>query len=147
MEQAQKQLKISSLIVLLFAGLSLVQIITELAFGEINSATIPEGAPENILLITKIILLSVTLIFLLPKVYAGLKGLQIAKTPDSSQSHIIWAIVALIFEVVGFIDPILDIVNQGNIWENVVMLAEISLEVIILYEYIKYAKALSKLVE
>ena len=147
MEQAQKQLKTASLFVLLFAGLSLVQIITELAFGELNSATIPEGAPDNILLITKTILLVFTIIFLLPKVYVGIKGLRIAKNPNSSKTHIIWAIIILVFEALGFIDPIIALVNQGNTFDNIRALAEISLEVIIIFEYIKYARDLSKLVE
>ena len=64
MEKAKKQLKTSSLFVLLFAGLSLMNIISALTFGDINSATIPEGAPDNILQITKMLLLIVTVVLL-----------------------------------------------------------------------------------
>ena len=97
MEQTQKSLKLSSIFVLLFAGLSMVEIVAELLFGEINSVVIPEGAPENILMITKIILLAVSLLFLLPQLYIGIKGLKIAKCPDSSKGHIIWAAILLTF--------------------------------------------------
>ena len=147
MEQAKKQLKISSLFVLLFAGISFIQIIAELVFGEINSATIPEGAPDNILQITKMFLLGVTIILLIPKFYVGIKGFLIVKNPTSSQRHIILAMIILVFDAIGFIDPILNMVNQGNIYDNLVIVANVSLEVILMYEYIKYAKAVSKLAE
>ena len=147
MEQAKKQLKISSLFVLLFAGMSFIQIIVELVFGEINSATIPEGAPDNILQITKMFLLGITIILLIPEFYVGIKGFLIVKNPTSSQRHIILAMIILVFDAIGFINPILNMVNQGNIYDNLVIVANVSLEVILMYEYIKYAKAVSKLAE
>ena len=147
MEQAKKQLKISSIFVLLYAGLSLLNIITELLFGEINSTPLPAGSPENILQITKIILLVVSLVILLPKFYVGMKGLGIAKNPNSSKKHITWAMLILVFEAIGFIDPVLGILKQGNIADNFGALAGAALEVIIIYEYIKYAKHVAKLAE
>ena len=147
MEQAKKQLKTSSIFILLFAGLSLLNIIAALAFGDLNSAEIPEGSPENILLITKMILLGISLVILLPKFYVGMKGLKIAKNPDSSKKHITWAMIILVFEALGIISPIMAILNQGNITDQFMALADVALEVIIIYEYIKYAKALAKLAE
>ena len=147
MEQAKKQFKTASFFVLLFAGLSLLNIITELTFGDLNSAAVPEGSPENIVLITKMILLGVSLVILLPKFYVGIKGLKIAKNPDSSKRHITWAMIILVFEALGIISPIMAILNQGNITDQFMALADVALEVIIIYEYIKYAKALAKLAE
>ena len=147
MEQAKKQLKTSSYFVLLFAGLSLLNIIAALVFGDLNSAEIPEGSPENILLITKMILLGISLVILLPKFYVGMKGLKIVKNPNSSKKHITWAMIILVFEAIGFIDPITALLNQGALMDNLVTLADVLLEVIIIYEYIKYAKAVAKLAE
>ena len=147
MEKAKKQLKTSSLFVLLFAGLSLMNIISALTFGDINSATIPEGAPDNILQITKMLLLIVTAIILLPKVYVGIKGLQIAKNPVASKRHITVAMLILAFEAFGAIDPVLGIVKEGFTMEHFTTLADVVLEVCIIYEYIKYAKEVAKLAE
>ena len=147
MEQATKQLKTASYFVLLFAGLSLVNIVSALAFGDINSAAIPEGAPDNILQITKVILLAVTAIILLPKVYVGVKGLQIAKNPVASKRHITVAMFILAFEAIAGIDPILSIVKQGFTMDQFMTVADVLLEVIIIFEYIKYAKDVAKLAE
>lgn len=147
MEQATKQLKTASYFVLLFAGLSLVNIVSALAFGDINSAAIPEGAPDNILQITKVILLAVTAIILLPKVYVGIKGLQIAKSPVASKRHITVAMFILAFEAIAGIDPILSIVKQGFTMDQFMTVADVLLEVIIIFEYIKYAKDVAKLAE
>ena len=147
MEETRKHLKTSSFVVLLFAGLSLLRIITELLFGELNSAQLPEGAPENTLLITKLILLAVSLLLLLPKVYVGVKGLRIAKKPDSSKGHIIWAGIILAFSAFELIDPAVAIVKHGNVAENVSALFGVLLEVTIYYEYIKYARAAAKLTD
>ena len=147
MEKAKKQLKTSSLFVLLFAGLSLMNIIRALTFGDINSATIPEGAPDNILQITKVIILTVTAIILLPKVYVGIKGLQIAKNPVASKRHITVAMLILAFEAFGGIDPVLGIVKQGFTMDQFMTVADVLLEVIIIFEYIKYAKDVAKLAE
>ena len=68
---------------LALAFFSLLQIVSELLYGELNNAVIPEGAPENILPITKIVLFSVALLLTLPNIYIGIKGLRIAKKPNS----------------------------------------------------------------
>lgn len=145
MEQSKKNLRVSSIVVLVFAGLTLLQIVSELLLGELNEATIPEGAPDNILLITKIILLAVTVALLLPQIYIGCKGLRVAKNPDSSKAHIVWAVILLVFSVLGLISPVVNMIEQGGIYENTATLLSVLLEVVIYFEYIKYAKEVSKL--
>ena len=97
MEQSRKNLKLSSIIVLILSVFYAIQLVCELMFGEINNATIPEGAPDNILLITKIVLASIAGLLLIPNIYIGVKGLKVAKNPDSSKAHIVWAIILLVF--------------------------------------------------
>ena len=147
MEQTRKNLKTSSWVVLIFAALSLLQIIGELLWGELNSAQIPAGAPENTLQITKIFLLVITVLLLLPKVYVGVKGLRVAKKPNTSKGHIIWAGIILVFAVLDLIDPVVAIVKSGNVREHISALASILLEVAIYGEYIKYARDVAKLAD
>lgn len=146
-EQARKKLKIWSLVVLLFAALTLLQIVAELMFGELNSIPIPAGAPENTLLITKVVLLVVSLVLLLPQVYVGLKGLKIAKTPKSSKGHIIWAYIMFALSALWLIDPVVGIVNRREVSGNISMLFSILLDLVIYYDYIKAAKEVAKLAE
>ena len=141
MEQSRKHLKTWSIVVLIFTGLSLLDLVTELLFGDLNSVTIPEGSPENILLITKIILLAVSLLFLLPQLYIGIKGLKMAKNPDTSRGHIVWGTILLVISVIGLIAPVIAIIKQENIFENISQFASILIEALVFYDYVKYAKA------
>ena len=133
------------MLVLLFVGISLLEIATELMFGDINSAPIPDGAPDNILLITKMILLGVTAVLLLPKVYVGIKGLKMAKAPTASKTHIIVSVTIFVILLLELIEPILGIVNGGGFKENFSSLAGLLLELVIYYDYIKAANAVAKL--
>ena len=147
MEQAKKNLKVTSWVVLLLAIYSFVEILVELIFGELNSAPIPEGAPDNILLITKTFLLVVALILVLPKVYVGIKGLRIVKNPKPGKAHIVWAGIILVFSALGLIEPITAIVAQGNLGDDMMAFFNVVVDVIIYYEYIKYAREFAKLAE
>ena len=149
MEQARKNLKTSSIIVLVLAGLSLINILFELFFGEFSKAlsgvTIPEGAPENIVLIAQIFVLAVSLLILLPQVYIGIKGLKIAKKPDSSRGHIIWGIILLVFTSFGLISPFVALIQKnGEAFDNISELCSIAVDVFILFEYVKFARDVRK---
>ena len=149
MGQTRKNLKTSSTIVLVLAGLSLLNILFELFFGELNgalnSATLPEGSPDNIVLIAQIFILVVSVLMLLPQVYIGLKGLKIAKKPDASTGHIIWGIILIIFTATGLVSPFLAFIQgDGEAFGNVSEFLSIAVDVVVLVEYVKYAKAVRK---
>ena len=140
MEQSRKNLKIASIVVLVFAGFSLLELVGELLFGDLNQAAIPEGAGDNILMITKIILIVVGLLCTIPQVYIGLKGLKVAKNPDSSRGHIIWGIILLAISAFGLISSLVEVFKQGNTFEDISGVLSIVVEVCIFFEYVKYAK-------
>lgn len=144
MEQSRKYLKISSIVVLIFAGLTLLNLVSELLFGELNRAEIPAGSPENILLITKIILLVVSILLLLPQVYVGIKGLKMAKNPDSSKAHIIWGTILLVIAVLGLVSPAIALIKQEDVFNNVSELFSILVDVIVFFDYVKYARRVSR---
>lgn len=144
MEQARKHLKFASIAILALAGLTLINVVSEILFGELNSAEIPAGSPDNILLITKIILTVVSLICLFPQVYIGIKGLKVAKRPDSSKGHIVWGIILLVIAIIGLISPAIAIIKQDAVFENASELLSIAIEVAFLYDYVKYARAVAK---
>ena len=144
MEQSKKYLKLYSVVVLLFAGFTLIQMVLSLIFGDINNATIPEGAPENILDIAKIVILVITVLLLLPQVYVGIKGLRVAKKPNASKGHIIWAEILLVLAILAAISPIAKIIAQGGLYENLSTFFSIVVEISMFFDYIKYAKAVRK---
>lgn len=131
---------------LALAFFSLLQIVSELLYGELNNAVIPEGAPENILPITKIVLFSVALLLTLPNIYIGIKGLRIAKKPNSSKSHIVWAIILLVFASLSLIEQGFGFIHDGFKFENISAFCSIVVEVTVFVEYIRLAIAVRKTV-
>ena len=144
MEQSRKYLKLSSIAVLALAFFSMLQLVSELLFGDINQATIPEGAPDNILLITRIILFAVAFLLMLPNIYIGIKGMRIAKKPNASKAHIVWAIILLAFACLSIIEPVVTCVSDGMKYENISAVLSIAVEITVFFEYIKYAMAVRK---
>ena len=148
MEQTRKNLKTVSVVVLALAGLSLLNLLFEIFFGELGNATVPEGAPENTLLITQIFVLVISVLLLLPQAYVGIKGIRIAKTPDSSKGHIIWGIILVVFTAAGLLSPFLALVRgEGVAFENIAELCSIMVDVSILVAYVSYAMAIRREIE
>ena len=145
MEKNKKNLKAMSIVVLVLAGLSLLSIIFELFFGSfneaLNSTTLPEGATDNVILASKIVLLVISFLLILPQLYIGFKGLKIAKTPDNSKGHIVWGVILMVFSAIGLITPITGLIQGGNVFQNVADLCSIIVDICILYEYVAFAKA------
>ena len=144
MEKAKKHLKISSLVVLVFVAMSLMEIAAEIFLGDLGSAQIPAGAPDNILQITRTILLVFSVLLLLPKLYVGIKGLRIAKKPNDSKGHIILAIIIFAFSALCLIEPVMNVIKQGSIQDNASAIFGVLLELAIYYDYIMYARAVAK---
>ena len=139
MKQACKHLKVSAILVLVLAAMDLLNLMAGLFYGEINSVTLPEGSPENILLITKIIILVVSLLLMLPRVHVGVKGLRVAEHPDDSMGHIVWAIIIFVLSVTSLFSPIVSLIKQEDVGSNVGTLLSVLLEVLVYLDYIRYA--------
>ena len=146
MKQATKNLKTYSIIVLALGVLTLINLLFELFFGELNgelnNATIPDGAPANVAMIARIFILVISLLFLLPQFYIGIKGLKIVKKPDSSRGHIVWGMILIVFTAIGLISPFLAFFQgNGDAFGNVAEFFSIAVDVFVLVEYVKHAKA------
>ena len=144
MEQSRKHLKTASLVVLIFAAATLVNLIAEIFLGDLSNAALPEGAPSNAPAVTQIFVLVFSFVMLLPQVYIGWKGLRVAKNPDDSKGHIIWAAILLGFAVLGLIEPVISMIRQGGTYGSFSGLFGGLLDTVIFYEYVQYARAVLK---
>ena len=140
MEHSRKQLKISSYLVLIFAAFSLIQIILSLIFEDFGAT---DASSDSLVMITKIIIMVVTVIFLIPRVYIGVKGIKIANAPNASKTHIVWAIILFVFTIISFISPIMGFINKTD-GDNVGTLLALLLEATIFLEYIIEAKKVAE---
>lgn len=144
MENSRKYLRLYSIFILIFAVYTLITLAVEVLFATFDNVEIPEGAPENVVLIAQIVILSISFILLLPQLYVGLKGLKMAKYPNSSRGHIIWAMILLVFAVLGSISPIKNLISGTNARENFGTVTTCMVEISIYFEYIRYAKAVAE---
>ena len=144
MEKARKNLRITSIVVLIFAGLSLINIVAQLIWGDFNNAPIPEGSSDSVLLIAKIVLFGISLLLLIPDVYIGVKGLKVAKKPDSSKGHTVWAIILFVLSIIALISPIVRLFSAESIRESISAISSGLVQILIYFEYIKDAKTLVK---
>ena len=144
MENSRKYLRLYSIFILIFAAYTLITLAVEVLFAAFDNVEIPEGAPENVGLIAQIVILSISFILLLPQLYVGLKGLKMAKYPNSSRGHIIWAMILLVFAVLGSISPIKNLISGTNARENFGTVTTCLVEISIYFEYIRYAKAVAE---
>ena len=136
MEKAKNQLKVSSFVILFFVAVSLVNVVLQIFSGKLNVAGMND--------IAKIVAIVISVLLLLPEIYIGVKGLKMAKAPDSSKAHIVWAAILMVFMVIALIDPISALANAQNVSNNIASLAKIILEICIYVIFISSANTLRK---
>ena len=142
MEKSRKYLKIYSIVVLVYTLGIILNLVAGLS--ELNNATIPAGSPDNIVLITKVILMVISGILLLPQIFIGLKGIKVANNPDSSKSHIVVATILFVLAIFSTITPISSIIKKEAVGENVRNLLSIAVELYLYFDYIKYARLVAE---
>ena len=64
-------------------------------------------------------------------------GLLIAKNPNASCGHIVWAIILFVFSVLSLVSPIVGMFQQGIVYQPIKELFGVLLEVLIYFDYIK----------
>ena len=140
MEKSRRNLLTFSLFIIGLAVITVVEIAAELYLGGFNRVEIPEGAPDNILEITKNFILIFSIVMLLPQLYVGIKGVRVARNPDSSKGHIFWGSVIFILAVLGCVSSIIDWTNNGNPSECFSSLMECAFDAIIYCEFLVAAR-------
>lgn len=139
MEQTRKNFKITSIIILALAGATLLNLVAGLAFGDFST----EGVSSDELLVTKIFILVVSFIMLLPQIHIGIKGLLIAKKSVKSKGHIIWAIILFAFSVLNLIDSGIGMITKEGMGTATGILS-IVVEAFAYFEYIKLGREILK---
>ena len=141
MDKSIKNLRLFSILILASAAYSVIAVALDIFFGGgFNNVTIPDGSPENIVDIAKTLLLVITIVMILPQLYVGIKGICVAKNPDSSMGHIFWAGVLFVFALIGAASAIINMVIGGSTDESVTSVVNIVFDAIFYFEFITYAR-------
>ena len=139
MDTNRKHLRDLSGLVLFFALLAAIGLVSDALALDFNIQNLPDNVSEGIASFMRIFLCVFGFILLLPQIYVGVKGLKIAKNPTTSKGHIVWAVILLVFAVFGMISAVSSIAEKTQIADNIISLVDHSLDVIVYCMYIKYA--------
>lgn len=140
MENSKKQLKIISLFILIFAALSVARTVIGIFTITVTPDQIPEGLTEGLVRIALIIGQIGAIIFVIPQLYIGLKGVKLANGGEGSKAQIVWAIVLTVLSVVTLISTVSNILSTKDVLNNVLTLVIALCDVALYYLYAKYAK-------
>lgn len=141
MDRTRKNLMAFSILIIGMAVYTIISAVLELFLGTgFNNVAVPEGSPENIIEITKTFIIVVTLLMVLPQIYVGIKGVCVAKNPNSSRGHIFWAGVLFVFALIGIGLTVLDMVNNGGTSDSFSLLVNGAIDALIYLEFIVYAR-------
>ena len=106
-----------------------------------NNAANSDAALQSAVLVGRIVVLSVAVLMLLPQIYIGIKGIRIAKKPDSSRAHIVWGIILIVLTAIRLLPPFLEFLGgQGETFGSFSEVCSIAVDVFVLFEYVKYAR-------
>ena len=144
MNNTRRHLKEASFLVLLFTAFSFARMLIQLFVVGFEVDPEQAGASRELILAGMIVLFVLSMILLLPQLYVGIKGMKIAKTPNRSKGHIVWAVILLIFAAFSIISTATGIVGSVNVADDVIGLVDHALDVIVYCMYIKYANQVLK---
>lgn len=146
MEKNRKNLKDYSYLILFLTGLTALRMIFNLIFNGLGIEAIPAdmNLSKEILQVIAIIGHCVGFAFLLPSIYVGVKGLKIAKNPDDSKAHIIWAKILLVFAVIATISAVSTLFSTKDVMMGIVTVIDAVLDIIAYFFFIKYATDVKK---
>ena len=110
MEKVRSNLKASAICIL---ALTIFRLAASIVTFAIQGVQVPESmiTPEITKDLAKVVMIvawALSLVFNLPSFYVGIKGLKVAKNPDKSKAHIVWAVIMLVFAIIS----VLAAVNQ-----------------------------------
>ena len=149
MEQTRKNLKTVSFVVLALGALSLLNTVFELFFGALDEAfkntPIPEGLTVDVLLIAKVFVLVIAILHFLPQLYIGIKGMKIAKNPDTSRGHIVWGTILLVLSGFSLLSSALTLFQSGvDLFEAISELCSLVVDFTFLLQFVSLSRKLRK---
>ena len=143
MIKERKSLKEYSVVILIFAALSLVRLIVDFCVNGFSAPTISiEGATEEMIKIAVIIAFVLSLLLLIPDVYVGFKGLKEAKNPTGARAHIVWALVLSIINLIAGISSVVEITKGFDV-DKLLRLLDVLVDTALFFVYYLTAKKIA----
>lgn len=136
MEKSRRSLKFMSEIILICLTFSFLRSILEVFLTKVDN----DNIPTQFLIIAKIMLCVIYAVLYLPQVYIGVKGIKVAKNPDSSKAHIVWAVIFIVFAVFAAISAVSGLIKAEDVTGNIFGLIDAVIDLGLYFFYVKFAK-------
>ena len=144
MENAKKNLKIASWMVLVLVAFTAVRKIVDAVINGFEVKEVPEGMTEDMVRISLIIAFALGFVVLLPQLYVGIKGLKVANAPCLAKGHIVWATILLVIALLGVISPISSLIKADHVGSNLAELSNALLNVAVYSLFLSAALEVKK---
>ena len=144
MDKSRKNLRDMSILVLAYTAITLIRLIVEAMFTNFNIRNLPDNVAEGFAMVLRVMLCVISFILLLPQIYMGVKGIKIAKKPDSSKGHIVWAIILTVFAVLSINTPVSNVMQGVNVGANLIELFGLAVDILLFVTYAVCAKRVLK---
>lgn len=144
MEKNRKNLKTYSIVALVFVAISLIRMIVDVCMNGFGDVTqLPEGISPEFADVALVIVWVIGIVFLLPQVYVGVKGIKQANNPTPGKAHMVWALILTALSVVSLISGIADITKVYT-FEKLLTVIDVLLNVVVFSAYLYYARLVAK---
>ena len=135
MEKAKKNLKIWSVLYIVLAIVDVVSIVGAYIGGDLKIA----NASENMQMGALIIVIGLTVLMALSKLFLGIQGYRQANGKTKRTGHITFAKIILVLSIIISIASIFDAINGYNFSQTSDLWLDL-FSLVVIFDYIKQAK-------
>ena len=140
MDKHRKHLKEYSVLILIFTAISFARIVIDACIYGFTGANLPiTGIDPTLVKLVAIIFFIICIIFLLPDVYVGFKGMKEADKTTGAKAHIVWSLVLSILSLVATISAILSMFT-GFDFGKLIEVLDTAVDTALFYVYYITAK-------
>jgi hypothetical protein len=144
MEKQRKDFKVLSIVILVLTILDFVAIVLELCISGLPQISSEEvGLSKEIIDVVVIISVVLTMVFLLPEIYLGIKGIKLANNPSiGGKAHLVWAVILMVLSCLSAVSLTVELVGKFS-YSGLRDVAEQVLDVAIFACYFYYARKIA----
>ena len=139
MEKNRKDLKTLSILILILTGLTLARSVTDLIVNGLPQVPETDGLSQGLLRIVAIISLVIGLLLLLPQIYIGIKGMQIADGATSGKAPLVWAIILAVLAAISTISGLSNMLGSFT-FGSALNFVDCALDVVVYIFYFIFAR-------
>ena len=140
MRNNRKELKALSILILVIVAFDIIRNIVEACINGIPQVKeVPDGMTKEMVQVSSVIAFALIFVVLIPQIYIGIKGINIANGGVNTKAHIIWSLILAVLSGVLVVSRTTDLIKEFN-YENVMDVISPAIDVVMFAFYLVYAR-------